>query len=197
MDNKGLTQNEMKDLLNRSHKNYEIERKFVLKSIPDIFISESKQCEIIQHYILDEFHDNSHQSMIRVRQITEKDNISYIQTIKTPIGADFAVSETETELTKEEFDYFVNKSNSSISKKRHTLYIEGNKWEIDQFHQLDLVIAELEKLGDNWSNAVELEKEIMNIKLPSIIQDVLIEEVTGKSEWSNKTLSLKIKNNNI
>jgi CYTH domain-containing protein len=94
---------------------------------------------------------------------------------------------------KKNLIFFVEKSDSKISKKRYTLYIENNKWEVDEFHELNIIMAELEKLGDNWNNAISLEKEIMSIELPDSIKEVLKEEVTGQVEWSNKTLSLKIK----
>ena len=192
-DNK-LNQEELKDLVNRSQKNYEVERKFILNELPKEVIQNSTITEITQYYILNDAYDTNHMSMTRVRKIIDTDNnITYIQTIKNPIGSDFAVSETETFLTKDEFDYFVNISDSSISKKRYTLTIDDNKWEIDKFHELDIIIAELEKIGTNLDNAIELEKEIMDIKIPISLQSYISEEVTGKLEWSNKNLSLKVK----
>lgn len=193
MNEKNLSQDEIKHFLERSHRSYEVERKFILNSIPSIFLTDAKKSEIIQYYILNEAHDANHLSMLRVRKIIEDDKITYIQTIKNPIGSDFAVSETETELTEEEFNFLLEKSDSKISKKRYTLYIDNNKWEVDEFHELNIIMAELEKLGDNWDNAVSLEKEIMSIELPNSIKEVLKEEVTGQVEWSNKTLSLKVK----
>lgn len=192
-DNK-LNQEELKDLVNRSQKNYEVERKFILNKLPEELLQTAIITEIIQYYILNEAYDTNHMSMTRVRKIIDSDNnITYIQTIKNPIGSNFAVSEIETFLSKDEFDYFVNISDSFISKKRYTFFIDNNKWEIDKFYELDIIIAELEKIGNNLDNAIELEKEIMEITIPTSIQNYILEEVTGKIEWSNKNLSLKVK----
>ncbi len=167
--------------------NYEIERKFILHTIPSIFLTNAKQSEITQYYIPDE------SSMLRVRKIIENDKTTYIQTIKNSIGSKFAVSEKEIELSEEVFNLFVKQATSKISKKRYTLYIENNKWEIDIFHELNLIMAELEKICHTIDEAIELEKTIKNIEIPDSIKEVFQEEVTGKEKWSNKYLSLKIK----
>ena len=145
---------------------------------------------LTQDYILDDWCDGSHLSSNRVRKITTNGIISYIHTIKNPIGSSFAVSETETILTMDEYEKYLSKSSSGISKTRYTIFLEDNKWEFDVIHDLDIYIAEMEKIGKNWNESVILEKEIMNIPLPNIIVDVLIKEITGESEYSNKNLSI-------
>jgi CYTH domain-containing protein len=119
------------------------------------------------------------------------DVILYTHTIKNPIGSNLALSENETVLSLEEYEEYLKQSLSFISKTRYTIFLEDNKYEFDKFHDLDIIIVEVEKISSDWESAIQLEKEIMNIKLPKIIDEVLIEEVTGNDAYSNKKLSIK------
>ena len=176
------------DLTSRTVKNFEIERKFLLKDIPKYVLDNALSCDIRQDYIP---FDNNHISSCRVRKMCIDDVNLYTHTTKSPIGSNLALSENETVLSLEEYEEYLKQSLSFISKTRYTIFLEDNKYEFDKFHDLDIIIVEVEKISSDWGSAIRLEKEIMNIKLPKIIEEVLIEEVTGNVEYSNKNLSVK------
>jgi CYTH domain-containing protein len=179
------------DLTLRTVKNFEIERKFLLNDIPKYVLDNAISCVIRQDYILVGSFDINHISSCRVRKMYIDGMDLYTHTIKNPIGSNLALSENETVLSLEEYEEYLKQSSSFISKTRYTIVLEDNKYEFDKFHDLNIIIVEMEKISSNWNNTIQLEKEIMNIKLPKIIEDVLIEEVTGNVEYSNKKLSIK------
>jgi CYTH domain-containing protein len=159
----------------------EIERKFLLKAMPsktpdDIFA-------IDQYYL-----KNKEGIWERARTYhSEKSGDTYIHTIKKSVSKGVNI-EDEKDLTKEQFEDFKQKCLSGkyesrfISKERH-VYKEGNlKWEVDKFGSgYTLIVAEM-----------EIPKKTFKIIFPEYISDVLLLEVTGIKQFSNRSLSLKI-----
>lgn len=158
----------------------EIERKFLLKAMPkktpdDIFV-------IDQYYIK--------KSGIWERARTYHSEISgdtYIHTIKKSVSKGVNI-EDEKEITKEEFEDFKQNCLSGkyesrfISKERHVYKEAELKWEVDKFgSDYNLVIAE-----------IEIPKKSFKINFPDYISEVLLLEVTGLKQFSNRSLSLKI-----
>lgn len=159
----------------------EIERKFLLKAMPskspdDVFA-------IDQYYL-------KNKSGVWERARTYHSDISgdtYIHTVKKSVSKGVNI-EDEKELSKQEFEEFKQKCLSGnyesrfISKERH-VYKEGElKWEVDKFGSgYNLVIAE-----------IEIPKKTFKITFPDYISQVLLLEVTGIKQFSNRSLSLKI-----
>jgi CYTH domain-containing protein len=156
----------------------EIERKFLLKSLPNIKADDKF---VINQYYL----KNKSNIWERARTYhSEKSGDSYIHTIKKQISKSVNL-EDENEMSELEFLDFKKKCEDSInskfiSKERY-IYNDGDlKWEVDVFgNGYNLVIAEL-----------EIPKKSFRIKIPDFIHDVLLIEVTGLKQFSNKFLSL-------
>lgn len=160
----------------------EIERKFLLKSLPEIAPEDS--IDIEQLYL---YRDNIWE---RVRSWKSKKTgeVKFIHTIKTSISKSANI-EDEKLITKEDFDIFKSQcflpesQSLQIFKTRH-LYPHGKLcWEVDEFHNnYKLIIAEL-----------EIPKKNYQISIPDYISDLILLEVTGVKQFSNRSLSLKIK----
>jgi adenylate cyclase len=144
----------------------EIERKFLVKTIPSKEISISR--EIKQGYIINEKHN-----IVRVRR--EDDN--YFVTIKgNTIG-----------ITRLEFEYPIPRKDAEkmfnnlcghnfIEKTRHYVHNAGHTWEIDEFHGKNqgLIVAE-----------IELESEDETFQCP----DWVGEEVSHDPRYYNMNLT--------
>ena len=158
----------------------EIERKFLLKSLP-----KRDPDEIID---IDQFYMKRSGRWERARTwFSDKtDNRKWIHTIKKSISKKINM-EDEKFLTEDEYNTFVDEciahtDSKYISKKRY-IYKEGAlKWEVDMFDSgYHLIIAELEIPDENFK-----------IEFPDYIKDVLLLEVTGLKQFSNRNLSLPI-----
>lgn len=161
----------------------EIERKFLLKSTPDI-----KPTEIIK----------IKQWYLKVEGIWERARsmesnlygIKWVHTIKTRIS-DVSNIEEEKDLSKKEFEDFVklckspNQTARYIAKERR-IYLDGElKWEVDVFSQkCHIIVAE-----------VEIPTEDYDLQIPEFIQKKNLLEVTGMKQFSNRSLSNRVKSN--
>tara|TARA_Y100001970_G_C13911300_1_gene688667 strand:+ start:236 stop:697 length:462 start_codon:yes stop_codon:yes gene_type:complete len=147
--------------------NIEIERKFLVKKIPD-------NCEsslhIKQYYI--------HVDQYFVQRLRFFDNKKAIISLKQNCSG-LSRYEFEYEIPLEDGKKIVSMTNSKfIEKIRHIIYFDSMKWEVDEFlnDNLGLVIAE-----------VELESEKQHIKLPDWVTD----EVTNQNKYFNYNLALR------
>ena len=160
----------------------EIERKFLLKAIPDILPTEV--VKIDQFYF-----KNKDGVWERVRQWNS--NLygkRWIHTIKTKIS-DFSNEEVEKDITKLEYEEFKkgcreNKSNSRYIKKERWIYPDGDLyWEVDIFKdKCHIIIAE-----------IEIPSEDYDLDIPEFISKKTLLEVTGQKLFSNRSLSVKLK----
>jgi CYTH domain-containing protein len=156
----------------------EIERKFLLKSIP-----EKQPDEIIK--IEQWYLRNSHGTWKRVRKCESNINgVYYVHTIKKSVSKGVNM-EDENTISKNEHDDFIkdcNLTNSQsryITKERWCYKQNELKWEVDIFHSgHHLVVAE-----------IEIPKRTFKIKIPDYIKEKLLLEVTGMKQFSNKNLS--------
>jgi CYTH domain-containing protein len=159
----------------------EIERKFLLKGIPDI-----KPTEIIK----------IKQWYLKVDGIWERARsmdsslygIKWVHTIKTRISQ-YSNLEEERDMTKKEFDDFVKRCKSSnqtakyVSKQRRINQDGDVKWEVDVFSQkCHIIVAE-----------VEIPSEDYNLVIPEFIEKKNLMEVTGLKQFSNRSLASKVK----
>jgi CYTH domain-containing protein len=163
-------------------KKIEIERKFLLKSMPQ---KETNEFVNINQYYLK--NDSGIWERARTWESNINDTMCYIHTIKTTIGKGINM-EDEKKITEEEFNLFKNNclhSNSEsrfISKQRWLFPDNELIWEVDVFKcGFNLIVAE-----------VELPKKDFDLNIPKFIKDVLIMEVTGIKEFNNRSLAVKL-----
>lgn len=153
----------------------EIERKFLLKAMPDKTPSEI--VKIDQWY-----HKNSKGVWERARcWDSSTEGVSWIHTVKKTLSKGVNL-EDERPMTKEEFDHFTTISSLFISKERW-IYPDGDLyWEVDKFgNGHHLIVAE-----------IEIPKKSFKIKMPNYIKDKFLIEVTGIKGFSNRNLSNKV-----
>ena len=163
----------------------EIERKFLLKELPDNVADEV--ITIDQYYW-----KNKSNIWERARTYhSDKSGDSYIHTIKKSVSKGVNM-EDEFELTKDEFENFKNNclsdpTNSKFINKERHIYKQGDlKWEVDKFDNgYKLIIAEL-----------EIPKKTYKIAMPDYIMEVFLLEVTGLKQFSNRNLSINIQDIN-
>lgn len=160
----------------------EIERKFLLKAMPD-----TKPTEIIK--IEQYYHKNDRGVWERARSWDSNINgIKYIHTVKKSVSKGVNL-EDEYLMTKEEFGSFKetcfnSKNDSKFLLKERWIYPDNNLyWEVDLFKfDLNIVIAE-----------IEIPTKGYKIKIPDFITDKLLLEVTEFKQFSNRSLSKLIK----
>lgn len=157
----------------------EIERKFLLKSIPEEIPS-----EVIK---IEQWYQKRNGVWERVRKCDSSSNgVYFVHTIKKTISKGVNM-EDEKMIEEEEYNSFVSScaisSNESrfITKERW-VYPQGDlKWEVDIFHSgHHLVVAE-----------IEIPTKTFKFEIPNFIGSKLLLEVTGMKQFSNKNLSNK------
>ncbi len=160
----------------------EIERKFLLKAMPDI-----KPTEIIK---IDQYYfKNAAGTWERARSWNSNINgKSYIHTVKKSVSKGVNL-EDEKFLTEKEFQQFkshclLSTTEARFITKERWIYPDGNlKWEVDLFKDnYHLIIAE-----------IEIPSEDYNLVLPEFISKKSLLEVTGMKQFSNRSLSIKLK----
>ena len=159
--------------------NIEIERKFLLKAIPDK--TPDEVIEIFQWYL-----KNDNGIWERARSCySDIKGFYFIHTIKKNISPGVN-EEDEKYITPEEFNSFVEKCKMSQSRyisKERLVYKDksGLKWEVDVFNNgHHLIVAE-----------IEIPSIDFEIELPTFIKDKLLIEVTGLKQFGNRNLSNK------
>ena len=159
----------------------EIERKFLLKAMPDI-----EPVEIIK---IEQWYWKNHKGIWERARLcnSSTEGEYYVHTIKKSISKGVNM-EDEKFLTKEEYESFIkvckdkNEESKFISKDRW-VYPDGDlKWEVDMFNNgHHLIVAE-----------IEIPKKSFKVNIPSFIKDKLLMEVTEFKQFSNRNLSNKI-----
>jgi len=162
--------------------NIEIERKFLLRQLPD--------CKWDDILIVDQFyHKSTKNYWDRYRKLESKltQKILYQHTIKTTISKGVN-QEIECYLTKEAFEKNVADTFSSsrpakyLSKIRHNFNVDNLKWEVDLFlNSTGMIIAEIEIPTLDYP-----------LELPDFIKDNLIMEVTDAKQFSNRSIAKHI-----
>jgi CYTH domain-containing protein len=159
----------------------EIERKFLLKSMPDI-----PPAEIVK---IDQFYlKNDIGTWERARSWdSNTKGKSWIHTVKKSVSKGVNL-EDERFLTEKEFKEFKSKcllstTESRFISKERWIYPGGNLyWEVDIFNSgHHLIVAEIEIPTKNYK-----------VNIPKFIDDKLLLEVTGLKQFSNRNLSNKI-----
>lgn len=150
----------------------EIEKKYLLRNVPNIKYND--ELNILQFYTPEGRYRSSYSNFTS--------QTTYYHTVKTFISAGVN-EEVENIITPQEFYEKIATATKTIRKKRFIKNTKKYKWEVDQFVDCYLVIAEVE---------VTSEKELKKVKLPKWLEDCLIKDVTGEKEFNNYNLAINI-----
>lgn len=132
----------------------EIERRFLIKDLSKLDLSQYKHKRIIQDYLYkDRF------TAIRKRKTIVENNITYTYTIKTKkVG--ISVNELEDEISEDEYNSLkVHSSFNHIDKTRYIMpYINNLNIELDVFNDnfYGIIFAEIEFSSENQANNIQL-----------------------------------------
>jgi CYTH domain-containing protein len=153
-----------------SNEDREIERKYLLRSLPPV-VAAHPAVEIDQGYI------PGTQVRERVRRITGGALVRYVRTIK--VGTGMNRFEFEEDSSEEFFaTVWPLTQGHRLRKRRYRMPGVTGVWEIDEFLDRDLVLAE-----------IELTHEDQVVVVPPEIAAVMDREVTDDPSFSNYKLS--------
>ena len=151
--------------------NIEIERKYLLRGRPQ-FPRASATLEIDQGYLPGE------KLVERLRRQRDENGVTrYFRTVK--LGSGVQRMELEDETDARTFEHLWQLTEGRRLKKRRYLVPHGDDlWEIDEFTDRPLWLAEL-----------ELDHPDADVKIPEWLEPVLVREVTDEEEYSNRSLA--------
>lgn len=157
-------------LVSSDRNNLEIERKYLLRSIPPA-ARVAPALEIQQGYLPgDRIAD-------RVRQVSTGKEVHRYRTIKG--GSGLSRVEVEEEVPSALYDHLWPLTEGRrVFKRRHAISDGGLVWEIDDFSDRELVLAE-----------VELPTESTPVVPPEWLKPYVVREVTGEEEYANANLA--------
>ena len=149
----------------------EIERKFLLTGLPSLEKA-GRPVEIEQGYLPGE------RLVERVRRIASEDGVQLVRTVKE--GSGLTRLEVEEALTPEVFDSLWPLTQGRRLRKRRYRVPDGDMtWEIDEFMDRDLVLAEVELSPGSPTD----------VELPAWLRPHVEREVTEDEAYSNLRLA--------
>lgn len=154
----------------RNPSNLEIERKFLLKKLPET-MPDSTSVLIEQGYLPGE------RLVERLRAVEVGRRRTYLRTVK--VGAGLVRTELEEETGAEVFKaMWPLTKGKRLTKRRHRVPDGKLTWEIDEFTDRALVLAE-----------VELPSADTDVEIPGWLEGCIEREVTGDVAYLNSTLA--------
>ncbi len=148
----------------------EIERKYLLRTVPAT-ARQMPSVEIEQGWL------PGTRVVERLRRVSSDGDPVLYRTVKS--GGGLVRLELEEETSRELFEnIWPLTEGRRVLKRRHLVPDEGLTWEIDQFLDRDLVLAE-----------VELPSRDATVEVPDWLQPYVVREVTGEAEFSNRYLA--------
>jgi len=151
--------------------NVEIERKYLLRSLPDR-VATAEVADVEQGWI------PGSRLQERIRRVTGPDGVHFYRAVK--FGRGLSRLEVEEEASAEVFEHLWPLTESRRVRKRRYYVREGPlTWEIDEFLDRSLVLAE-----------VEVPTPDTDVPLPEWVVSVLEREVTGDPAYLNVNLAL-------
>ena len=154
----------------RSPSTLEIERKFLLKKLPTA-MPNATELRIEQGYLPGD------RLVERLRSVVSNGHTAYVRTVK--VGAGLVRTELEEETSAEMFQkMWPLTKGRRLTKKRHRVPQGDFIWEIDEFTDRQLVLAE-----------IELPSAETEVKIPDWLQPWVEREVTGEVAFLNSTLA--------
>lgn len=149
----------------------EIERKYLLSGLPK-FPRASAILDVVQGYLPGEKlverlrREQSHEGVVR-----------YYRTVK--LGSGVERIELEEEADEPVFQHlWLLTEGRRLRKRRYVVPNGDDMWEIDEFLDRPLVLAEL-----------ELDRAEAEVKIPDWLKAVLMREVTDEMEYTNRSLA--------
>lgn len=150
---------------------YEIERKFLLTALPAM-PEPAGVLEIDQGYL------PGVRLVERLRRQRDRSgNVAYYRTIKVGIGVQRMELEEETDAKTFEHLWVLTEGRR-LRKRRHVIPDGDRYWEVDEFLDRELVLAEME------IPTVDTE-----ITIPEWLRPVLVRDVTGERQFTNRSLA--------
>ena len=151
--------------------NVEIERKYLLRGRP-VMPQPTHTYEIDQGYI------PGQKLMERLRRQRDENGATrYFRTVKLGSGLQRMELEDETDAGTFEHLWQLTKGRR-LTKRRYVVPDGANNWEIDEFTDRPLWLAEL-----------ELDHPDAHIQVPEWLESVLVREVTDEPEFTNHRLA--------
>jgi CYTH domain-containing protein len=148
----------------------EIERKYLLSALPERARG-APSVEIEQGWM------PGGDPRTRLRRETSAEGVRFLRTIKQ--GRGLRRSEVEEDIPAAEFERLWPATEGCRVRKRRYRVSEGDLvWEVDEFRDRPLVLAE-----------VELPAEGHPVELPAWLRPVLVREVTEESTYVNLSLA--------
>lgn len=148
----------------------EVERRYLLRELPPA-VQQVSPLDIQQGYL------PGTRLVERLREVRENGTASWLRTVKA--GSGLSRLELEEETSKELFErVWPLTEGRRVVKRRYRLPAGELTWEIDQFLDRDLVLAE-----------VELRSGDAVVELPGWLQDYVVREVTDEPEYGNLRLA--------
>lgn len=135
----------------------EIERKFLIKDISQLNLTQYRKLTITQAYLY-----NDKYTAIRKRKVVEGEKIIYYYTVKTGKFGNYGTEEIECEISKKNYEKLNPSSNINIIvKDRYIIPIENNlKIELDVFHECfeGIIFAEIEFSTEKMAEEYDIPK---------------------------------------
>ena len=154
----------------RSCTGIEIERKYLLRELPDL-PEEARMIEIEQGWL------PGKQLRERLRCTRANGSAEYFRTVK--FGQGIQRIELEETTTKHVFDrLWTLTEGCRIHKRRYKVAVGDLEWEVDEFLELGLVLAE-----------VELPNPELQPALPDWLAGYVVTEVTDDARYTNLSLA--------
>lgn len=153
----------------------EIERKYLLKYNPLNLGDFDNLLQITQLYLPKD--ENGY--TVRYRYITDtNNNVKYVKTLKKYVSH-MVCEEIENEVTQNEYEEAEKKAVSEILKLRYEFKHGDLVWQIDNFVNIKMVLAEVELPHENYI-----------FEIPEKLEDAIVAEVTGVDGFSNESLAM-------
>lgn len=154
----------------RASTGLEIERKYLLRSVPE-YAREWPVRFIEQGYIPGD------RLSERLRRVRERGIVRLYRTVK--VGAGLVRGEIEEETTPQVFNtlWRLTKGHRLV-KRRYVVADADHRWEIDEFKDPELALAE-----------VELPTADTPVEPPDWLAPYIVREVTGESDYANEHLA--------
>lgn len=151
--------------------NVEIERKYLLSALPR-FPAPLDVLDVDQGYI------PGQRVLERLRRQRHKDGRErYFRTVK--LGAGVERIELEDETDRRTFEHLWPLTQGARLRKRRYLVANGlDTWEVDEFLDRSLVLAEL-----------EIPSVDAPVRMPDWLKAVLVREVTDEKAYTNRSLA--------
>ena len=158
-----------------SREGIEIERKYLLRHLPEE-ARDGRWIDVAQGYLPGtRLHERVRR--VSVHHGSGRKDVRFYRTVK--LGEGVARTEIEEETTEAIFlALWPLTRRRRLRKRRYEVDVDGRTWEIDEFRNRDLVLAE-----------IELDSEDDDVTFPDWLAPAVQREVTGEPEFLNINLA--------